>query len=56
MVDQGGETRSGSNGKRRFCRIFAISSFNDWLVLTGTTVAVVLMILFVIGLYCLDGT
>lgn len=53
MADQGREARSGGNGKRHFIRIFAISTFSDWLILAGTTVAAVLTILFMIGLYCL---
>jgi magnesium-transporting ATPase (P-type) len=55
MIDQRENDKTCGKEKRRSAGIFSIATFNDLLIWVGVTVAVVLMILFAIGLYCLDA-
>ncbi|CAE6734408.1 hypothetical protein R69927_02270 [Paraburkholderia domus] len=55
MIAQGQNDSSSVSEKRRRAWRFANATFNDVLIWVGTTTAIVLMVLFVVGCCYLNG-
>lgn len=55
MVDQGENDKSRGKETLGSIGLLANMTFNNLLIWAGTIVAIILMILFAVGMYCLDG-